>query len=58
MDEESMKKAVKEAVKEWLADEKKSAYENLGKKVLNTFLALFAAASAYFIIWANTGKHA
>lgn len=52
MTEEEMKKAMKEALKEWL-DEK---YMSLGKWSMSAFAAAVLGALIYFILWSNGWK--
>jgi hypothetical protein len=51
-DEEAMKSAVKEALKEWL-DEKFSTF---GKWAAASLAALVLAAFVLFVLWANGWK--
>ena len=52
-DDDPMKTAVKEALKEWL-DEK---FTTFGKWAAASLAALGLAAFVYFILWAHGWKH-
>lgn len=51
------KKWIKEAFKEWLAEEKQRTYESIGKWVLQTFALLLVGAMVSLVLWANGFKH-
>lgn len=57
MDEEATKRAIKEAVREWLDEEMKNVYQGIGIWIVRTFVALLVAAAVYLVLWANGFKH-
>lgn len=50
---EEIKQATKEAIKEWLDEKLKAAYETIGKRLVHSAIALSLAALVYLILWTN-----
>lgn len=55
--DEPTKNAIKEAIREWLEEEKKKTYESIGKWIVNVFVVTLLLAFVYLMLWANGWRH-
>lgn len=56
-DRELKKEAIKEAMREWLAEEKRGAFESVGKYIVNILAVAAVAALCYWILFMNGWRH-